>query len=139
MPDSVFLEGIRFHGFHGLTRLEREIGVRYIVDLELRTDLSTACETDRLADTIDYRKVHRMVVEIGRRESYKLIETLAAHLAREILDTFPVREVRVRLGKETPVLDGIVDSVGVEISRTRSETRSELARASHRAEDVDDR
>ena len=31
MADSVFLEGLRFHAFHGITQLERKIGVRYAV------------------------------------------------------------------------------------------------------------
>jgi dihydroneopterin aldolase len=118
--DSVFLEGIRFHAFHGLTKLEREIGVRYKVDVEMKADLTVAAKGDRIADTIDYRKVHKLVVEIGRTESYKLIETLAEHLAKDILAHFPIEEVRVRLAKETPILDGIVDAVGVEVRRRRN-------------------
>ena len=35
MRDRILLEGIKFHGYHGLTRLEREIGVRLSVDLQL--------------------------------------------------------------------------------------------------------
>ena len=120
--DSVFLEGIRFHAFHGLTRLEREIGVRYKVDVEMKTDLTVAAKGDRIADTIDYRKVHKLVIEIGRTESYKLIETLAEHLAKDILEQFPIDEVRLRLAKETPILDGIVDAVGVEVTRRRGES-----------------
>src|SRR5437867_8156734 len=103
MTDRILLEGIRFHGFHGMTRMEREIGVRYSVDVEMTADLSSAARSDRMADTIDYRKVHRLVVEIGRRESYKLIETLSAHLAEEVLKQFPVERVRVLVRKETPV------------------------------------
>ena len=78
MPDKILLEGIRFHGFHGLTRMEREMGVRYSVDVEMTADLSAAARNDRISDTIDYRKVHHLVVEIGRRESYKLIENPTA-------------------------------------------------------------
>jgi dihydroneopterin aldolase len=118
-PDKVFLEGIRFHGFHGLTRMEREVGVRYSVDVEMAADLSAASRSDRIDATIDYRKVHSLVVEIGRRESFRLIETLAVRLADEILDKFSVQRVRVRVRKETPVLDGIVDAVGVETERRR--------------------
>ena len=136
MPDKILLEGIRFHGFHGLTRMEREMGVRYSVDVEMTADLSAAARNDRISDTIDYRKVHHLVVEIGRRESYKLIETLAAHLAEEILSKFPVQAVCVRVRKETPVLDGIVDAVGVETERKRADSPPSptgAAQASRRA------
>jgi len=118
MPDSVFIEGIRFHGFHGLTRLEREIGVRYAVDVTMQASLDNAVRSDRIADTVDYRRVHQRILEIGRAESFRLIETLAGRIAEALLDEFPVSEVRVRVRKETPVLDGIVDAVGVEMTLT---------------------
>jgi dihydroneopterin aldolase len=121
MLDIILIEGIRFHGFHGLTKMERQIGVRYSVDVEMAADLTAAAASDRVSETIDYRKVHQLVVEIGRRESYHLIETLSAHLVEEILRRFPVERVRVLVRKETPVLDGIVDSVGVQVERTRAE------------------
>ena len=119
MADLILLEGIRFHGFHGLTKMERQVGVRYSVDVEMAADLTAAATSDRVGETIDYRKVHQLVIEIGRRESYHLIETLSAHLVEEILRRFPVERVRVLVRKETPVLDGIVDSVGVQMERTR--------------------
>jgi len=40
--DKIVLKGIRFHGYHGLTRMEREVGGRYSIDLELAFDVSRA-------------------------------------------------------------------------------------------------
>jgi len=119
--DKIVLKGIRFHGYHGLTRMEREVGGRYSIDLELSFDTSRAATSDRIADTLDYRKVHHLVQEIGRGKSYRLIEALAGRIVTSILQEFPVEEVHVRIHKETPVLDGIVDAVGVEIRRRRSD------------------
>lgn len=119
--DRIILRGIRFHGFHGLSKMEREVGGRYSVDIEMSYDCSRAFASDRIADTIDYRKVHRLVKKIGRGDSYRLIEALAGRIVESILLEFPVEEVLVRLHKETPVLDGIVQSVGVEIHRKRSD------------------
>jgi len=28
LADRIFIEGIKFHGYHGLTRMERQVGVR---------------------------------------------------------------------------------------------------------------
>ena len=117
MSDRVRLIGIKFHGFHGLTRLERKIGVRYKVDIDMTLDLNAAMVSDRIRDTIDYRRVHDLIVEIGRGESFHLIKTLAGRIAEAILERFPVEEVQIGVLKETPVLDGIVESVGVEITR----------------------
>ncbi len=119
--DRVFIEGIKFHGYHGLTRLERQIGVRLAVDVILEADLERSGRSDRVADTLDYRKVHQKVLEIGRGPSHKLLESFARALLAELLAGFAAERVTVRVRKETPVLDGIVEAVGVEMSRSRQE------------------
>jgi len=119
MTDQIFVEGIKFHGFHGLTKLERQVGVRLSVDVRLEMDLEKSGRSDRMSDTIDYALVHKKVIEVGRGQSYKLLETFALKLLDEFLVDFEVARVTVRVRKETPVLDGIVDAVGVEMSRSR--------------------
>ncbi len=121
MSDRIFIEGIKFHGYHGLTRLERQIGVRLAVDVALEVDLSRSGRSDRVGDTIDYRKVHARVLEVGRGRSHKLLESFALALMGSLFGEFPAERIVVRVRKETPVLDGIVDSVGVEMSRMREE------------------
>jgi len=119
MSDRIIVGGIKFHAYHGLTRLEREVGVRCSIDVEMSTDLSGAIASDRLSDTIDYREVHRIVLKIGQdRNSFHLIESLAGRVAEEILASFPITEVTVRVRKETPIIDGIVDYIGVQVTRT---------------------
>ena len=121
MREKILLSGIRFHGYHGLTRMEREVGGRYSIDLELTFDYSKAIATDRIADTLDYRKVHRIVQEIGRGKSFRLIEALAGKIVATVFEQVSVEEIFIRVRKETPVLDGIVESVGVELRRSRSD------------------
>jgi dihydroneopterin aldolase len=121
LSDRIFLEGIKFHGFHGLTRMERQVGVRLAVDVSLELDLEHSGRHDRVRDTLDYRKVHQRVVEIGRGSSHKLLESFAVALLDVLFAEFPAERITIRVRKETPVLDGIVDSVGVELSRERGE------------------
>ncbi len=121
MLGRVKVSGIRFHAFHGLTKLERQIGVRYRVDVEMETDIEQPARTDRIADAIDYRGVHELVVAIGRGNSFRLIETLVVRIARELLAAYPAKSVRVSVDKETPVLDGMVDTVGVEVTLGRED------------------
>jgi dihydroneopterin aldolase len=119
MADQVFVEGIKFHGFHGLTKLERQVGVRLSVDVTLELDLERSGRSDRMADTLDYGAVHKKVIEVGRGRSYRLLETFSRTLIDELLTAFPADRVTVRVRKGTPVLDGIVDAVGVQMSRSR--------------------
>lgn len=121
MQGRITVKGIRFHAWHGLTKLEREIGVRYRVDVALVTDIAQAATSDRIADAIDYREVHQIVVRTGRENSYHLIETLVANLARKLLERFTCDSVEVSVEKETPVLDGVVDTVGVALTMCRGE------------------
>ncbi len=122
MKDRIFLEGIKFHGFHGLTRLERQVGVRLSVDVSLEVDLEPSGRRDDVRATLDYRRVHQRVVELGRGSSHKLLESFAVSLLDVLLEEFPAERVTVRIRKDTPVLDGIVDSVGVELTRPRPES-----------------
>ena len=122
--DRILIEGIKFHGFHGLTRLERQVGVRLSVDLTLEMDLESAGRNDNVRATLDYRKVHQRVIDLGRGESHKLLESFAIAVLDVLLDEFPADRVSIRVRKDTPVLDGIVDSVGVEMTRTREQAES---------------
>lgn len=123
MADRIFLEGIKFHGYHGLTRMEREVGVRLSVDVSLEMDLEPSGRDDKVRKTLDYRKVHQSVIEVGRGSSHKLLESYAVALLDVLMERFPADRITVRVRKETPVLDGIVDSVGVELARSRGSTR----------------
>jgi dihydroneopterin aldolase len=122
MPDRVIVSGIRFHARHGATRIEREIGVRYFLTVEMEKDLSVSMATDSLSDTIDYARVHSLVLEVARDNSFHLIETLAGQVAARLLASFPVEAVHVSVRKETPVVEGIVDWVGVDITRRRGDS-----------------
>lgn len=122
MIGRICISGIRFHAFHGLTRLERQVGVRHRVDLAMTTNILPSAKGDRIEDTIDYREVHDVVVRVGRQNSFHLIETLAVKISREILEKFPsCAQVETTVTKETPVVDGMVDTVGVEITITRED------------------
>ncbi len=128
--DRIIVGGIKFHAYHGFTKLEREVGVRCSIDVEMVKDLSEAIRSDNLSTTVDYRSVHGLVLEIGREgRSFHLIESLAGRIAEEILKRFAVLEVTVRVRKETPLLDGIVDYVGVEVTRERRSRGREGQRA----------
>jgi len=122
LTDRIFIEGIKFHGFHGLTRLERKVGVRLAVDIYLETCLAASGASDDVKDTVDYRKIHHRVLTLGRETSHKLLESFATMVIEDLFRRFKgIDRITMKVRKETPVLDGIVDSVGVEISRRRDE------------------
>ena len=117
MSDRILIHGIQFHGHHGVREEERRIGQRFIVDVELWLDLSPAAGTDNLGATVDYERVHALVVGIGTQERFQLLETLAERMASGILEEFPVQQVTVRATKPSPQIPGVFGGVSVEITR----------------------
>lgn len=96
---------------------ERKLGQRFLVDVELLLDLREAGRRDDLAASVDYERVHALVVEIGTREQFRLLETLAARIASAVLEQFQVQQVTVRATKPSPPLPAVVGGVSVEITR----------------------
>jgi 7,8-dihydroneopterin aldolase/epimerase/oxygenase len=116
---TIELQGIELHGFHGVLDDERSAGQRFLVDVELDLADTTAAESDRIEDAVDYRDVLAAVTEVSDGHAYNLLEALAAALAEALLSRFPVARVRVRVRKPDVTLSRPVDhaAVGVEASR----------------------
>lgn len=117
--DRLLLEDVRFFGHHGVSGAERTVGVWFSVDAELSVDLASAALSDDLAATVDYGAVARRIVEIGTQGRVNLIERLAGLIAQALLREFPAREVRVRVRKLAPPLEGLVGTPAVELTRRR--------------------
>ena len=120
--DKIILSGMVFYGFHGANSEEKELGQRFIVDLEIEYDLRAAGESDNLTDTINYSRFYRAVKEVMEGPSLNLLETVAQRIASNILERFPVESAMVRLKKpEVPIKGSILDYAAVQIYRRREE------------------
>jgi dihydroneopterin aldolase len=119
MPDKLLLDDVRFYGQHGTTKAEQALGAWFSVDAELSLDLAAAALSDDLGATVDYGQVAHRIVEIGTRNRVNLLERLASLIADALLHEFPTQEVRVRVRKLTPPLEGLVGTPGVELTRRR--------------------
>jgi dihydroneopterin aldolase len=118
--DRILVRGIEFHGYHGVSDAEREIGHRYEVELEIEADLREAGRTDDLALTIDYGEAVALVLGIGEGPPVRLMETLAHRIAEALLERFAnARGVRVAVFKRLPPVSTVASAAGVEIFRTR--------------------
>lgn len=117
--DKIFIEDLRFYGYHGVSRAQQAVGTWFSVDLELALDLTPAALSDDLGATVDYTDVARRVVEIGTKERVNLLERLAALVAETLLREFPAQAIRVRIKKLTPPMEGLHAFPGVELVRQR--------------------
>jgi len=112
---TIELPGLELVGHHGVGEEERRRGQRFVFDLEL--ELATHPEADRIEETVDYRELVRCVRDVSDAARYRLIETLAAAVADELLARFPLARARVRVRKPEVRLDPPVEAPAVVVER----------------------
>ena len=116
----IFVEGLEFTGAHGVYAEERRDGRRFRVDLSVDTDAELGARSDAIDDTIDYRGLAQIVLEVGHGPSRSLIERLAAQILERVLERYPqVRCARVTIRKFATGVPGDPGCVGVELTRAR--------------------
>ncbi len=120
--DEVFLEGMRFYGYHGVNPEEATLGQRFVVDLTIAADLSEAGRSDELSRTINYSTAFKRVRSIVEGERFDLIEALGEAICYALLSDFPAAQsVTVTIRKPGVAIKGaILDAAGVRIRRNRT-------------------
>lgn len=113
------IDGIQASCTIGVTERERARKQRIIINLGLTVDFSAVAASDEIADTVDYRLVSRRIVAEIEKSSFRLIETLAAHLGLTILAEFPKIE-RVATEVWKPGALSGAKNVGAVIVSTRA-------------------
>jgi len=119
--DIIKLSNIVFYAHHGYYKAERELGQRFELDIEVECDLTRASRTDELSDAIDYRKVYSLAKEAFENSKFKLLETVAERIADQILDSFNIHAVLIRVRKPNVPINGFLDHIEIEIKRSRDE------------------
>jgi dihydroneopterin aldolase len=120
MTDTIFIKGLVIHARHGVMDHETEVGQRFVVDLELFSDLTESSRSDHLSDTVSYANVVTTAVAAFKNTNYKLLERTAGAVADAILAAFPrIRSVKVTVHKPHAPIAAIFEDVGVVLTRSR--------------------
>ena len=93
----------------------------------------SACETDRLGDTVSYGDAARLAVEFATGTRFDLIERLAAHIADGLLARMPLERATVTVHKPDAPLGLDFDDVAVTVVARASTLRSYLKRQANSA------
>ena len=115
--DGIYVRGIEFEASHGYTAAERKVTRRFRCDVELGCDLSTAAQSDRIQDSIDYRAVCAIAIEIGTTRTFRLLEGLGGAIADALQKRWPGSAVTVVVEKLSPPCPGTPSVAGVQIHR----------------------
>jgi dihydroneopterin aldolase len=113
--DKIFLSALTVECIVGIWEWERRVKQTIILDLEMAADIRRAAASDRIEDTIDYKKVAKRLLAFVGDSQFHLVETLAERVAQVVVVEFGVEWVKVRLNKQGAIR-GARD-VGIEIER----------------------
>lgn len=99
----------------GVTTGERRQPQLCQADVTVWGDFNAAAATDDLDRALNYSKIYEKITESSQAKEFSLLETLAYQLARDVLRSFPVHKVNVRLRKRPASLVDKLDFVEVEV------------------------
>lgn len=118
--DIVSLHGIDVYAHHGVHPAERELGQRFVIDVDLWADCTAAALSDDLSQALDYTAAHRLVCETTAGTSFQLLEALAGELCRALLEGLRVEKVLVRVHKPNPPIPNFLGQATVTLVRDRA-------------------
>ncbi|MFR9652159.1 MAG: dihydroneopterin aldolase [Rikenellaceae bacterium] len=110
---TIQLQQMEFRAYHGCYELERKVGNRFAVDMEITTELGDLAENDDVTKAVSYLTVYEIVREqmgITRHT----IEAVAAQIIEAVRGSFPqIVEISCKVSKIAPPLGGKLDRVSV--------------------------
>ena len=124
--DLVFIEGFTAPTVIGIHDSELHAPQPVVIDVCAGLPRVRACDSDAIADTLDYGVLRERLHRLLREHRVQLLEALAEQVARIAIDEFQAHWVRVRVAKPRKFED--TAAVGVPIERRRAPPSPSAAR-----------
>lgn len=117
MEYRIVLQRMEFRALHGCYELERKVGNRFTVDVEITAELGDAAAEDSVEKAVNYLTVY----EVVRRQmavTQRTIERVASNIIGALYAEFAqIRHVKCRVSKLAPPLGGKLEKVSVVLER----------------------
>ena len=115
----VKLEGLEFFAYHGVYDEEQKIGNKYSVDVSVLAPVEEAATTDKLANTIDYEVLYKLVRHEMTTPA-RLLEHIGQRIIQSVLEHFAaVKQVEVTVSKYNPPIGGVCHRASVTLVQER--------------------
>ena len=119
---KIVIEEMEFYAFHGHYQEEQIVGNRFLVDLELKTDLTAPAESDQLEDAVNYQQAYKIIKHEMRRTKSKLLENIGKRILDALFHEMEgIEKVTIKIRKMYPPMGGPIQSVGIKMSRKHGE------------------
>lgn len=115
---TIKIENLEIFANHGVLKEENTLGQKFVISVEI--DVPARLK-DAIGETVNYAEVCEFTEQYMRGNTFALIETAAAALAREIMCRFPQAErTRVEVKKPWAPIKLNVEYVSAAVERKRS-------------------
>lgn len=118
--DKVKIRNLEVYCNHGVFKEENILGQKFLVSVDLYTDIREAGQFDDLTKSIHYGDVCHFITKYMKENTYMLIEAAAEHLAETLfLEYSQLDKLKLEIKKPWAPIGLPIESVSVEISRSR--------------------
>ena len=119
--DKIIITDIHVFAYHGVNIEEKIKGQNFYIDITGHADLTKACQSDDIDETVSYSKMVKRAVYAFTAEKYDLIEKAAQEVADILLREFPrLQAVDVTVRKPEAPIKAEFGYVAVSIRRERN-------------------
>jgi dihydroneopterin aldolase len=113
--DIIFLRELKIETLIGVYEWEKRVPQTLQIDLDIALPDSRACETDDIADALNYADIVRRIQSELAARHFNLLEALAEHIAKLLLDDFKAPWAKVCVAKLQAIRGSKM--VGISIER----------------------
>ncbi len=118
----IYINGLRFHAFHGVMPQERLTGNDYSLDIRIGYDVSKAMVSDDVDDTVNYADIKK-VTDQEMSVPSKLVERVAYRIADRISRRYPsISSIDIKVTKLNPPFGADCKGAGVELHLINDKT-----------------
>lgn len=97
--DKIYIKDLSLRCIVGIYPEERTKKQDVIINVEMHADLSMACDSDAIEDTVDYKRIAKEILANIESSSYFLIERIAQVVADICFTDGRVQKVKVTVEK----------------------------------------
>ena len=122
MSLSIDVKGIKAYGKHGVYIEEKKEEQLFLVDVELMLEDAKELQ-DSLEETINYETIIQLIIDLVKKESFNLIETLAKKLLEDIEQLVNetsvikvIKRISVTVHKPETLLNQTTEDISVTVS-----------------------
>jgi 7,8-dihydroneopterin aldolase/epimerase/oxygenase len=97
--DAVIIRDLRVEALIGIHKRERHVRQTVSIDLDIGLPGTAVFASDKVADTVDYEQAANAICTLAQSQHFRLVETLADHIAALLTKEFGAPWVKVSVAK----------------------------------------